>query len=60
MLWLLFLLVWIIGFGVIGLKLFQCDVGSLWFVIIPKSKDLFMIAQRDRGCDSENCDTKII
>jgi hypothetical protein len=48
----LILLVWRIGFGVTGMELVgvmptvqgfvRCDVGSLWLVIIPKSKDLFM------------------
>jgi hypothetical protein len=48
----LILLVWRIGFGVTGMELvgamptFQglvrCDAGSLWLVIIPKSKDRFM------------------
>jgi hypothetical protein len=48
----LILLVWRIGFGVTGLELLgvmpivqgfvRCDVRSLWFVIIPKSKDQFM------------------
>jgi hypothetical protein len=48
----LILLVWRIGFGVIGLELVgamptvqsfaRCDAGSLWLVIIPKSKDRFM------------------
>jgi hypothetical protein len=48
----LILLVWRIGFGVIEMKLVgvmqtvqgfvQCDAGSLWLVIIPKSKDRFM------------------
>jgi hypothetical protein len=48
----LILLVWKIGFGVTGMKFVgvmptvqgfvQCDVGSLWLVIIPKSKDQFM------------------
>jgi hypothetical protein len=46
------LLVWRIGFGVTGLELVgvmpmvqgfvRCDGGSLWLVIIPKSKDRFM------------------
>jgi hypothetical protein len=46
------LLVWRIGFGVTGMELVgamptvqgfvRCDVGSLWLVIIPKSKDRFM------------------
>jgi hypothetical protein len=48
----LILLVWRIGFEVIGMELVdamptvqgfvQCDAGSLWLVIIPKSKDRFM------------------
>jgi hypothetical protein len=48
----LILLVWRIGFGVTGMEfvgviptvqgLIRCDVGSLWIVIIPKSKDWFM------------------
>jgi hypothetical protein len=48
----LILLVWRIGFGVTGMEFvgvmptFQdfvrCDAGSLWLVIIPKSKDRFM------------------
>jgi hypothetical protein len=48
----LILLVWRIGFGVIGMELVgvmpmvqgfvRCDAGSLWLVIIPKSKDRFM------------------
>jgi hypothetical protein len=48
----LILLVWRIGFGVTGMELIgvmltvqgfvRCDVGSLWLVIIPKSKDRFM------------------
>jgi hypothetical protein len=48
----LILLVWRIGFGVTGLEFVgvmptvqgfvQCDAGSLWIVIIPKSKDRFM------------------
>jgi hypothetical protein len=48
----LILLVWRIGFGVTGMELVaavptlqgfvRCDVGSLWLVIIPKSKDRFM------------------
>jgi hypothetical protein len=48
----LILLVWRIGFGVKGMELVgvmptvqgfvQCDAGSLWLVIIPKSKDQFM------------------
>jgi hypothetical protein len=46
------LLVWRIGFGVAGMELVlvmpmvqgfvRCDAGSLWLVIIPKSKDRFM------------------
>jgi hypothetical protein len=46
------LLVWRIGFGVTGMELLgamptvqgfvRCDTGSLWLVIIPKSKDRFM------------------
>jgi hypothetical protein len=46
------LLVWRIGFGVTGMELVsamltvqgfvRCDAGSLWIVIIPKSKDRFM------------------
>jgi hypothetical protein len=46
------LLVWRIGFGVTGMELVGamptvqgfvwCDAGSLWLVIIPKSKDWFM------------------
>jgi hypothetical protein len=46
------LLVWRIGFGVTGMELVGamptvqgfvwCDAGSLWLVIIPKSKDRFM------------------
>jgi hypothetical protein len=46
------LLVWRIGFGVKGMELIGvmptvqgfvwCDAGSLWLVIIPKSKDRFM------------------
>jgi hypothetical protein len=45
----LILLVWRIGFGVTGMELVgvmpmvqvfvRCDAGSLWLVIIPKSKD---------------------
>jgi hypothetical protein len=45
----LILLVWRIGFGVTGMEFFgvmitvqgfvRCDAGSLWLVIIPKSKD---------------------
>jgi hypothetical protein len=48
----LILLVWRIGFGVTGMELVGvmptvegfvwCDVGSLWLVIIPESKDRFM------------------
>jgi hypothetical protein len=48
----LILLVWRIGFGVTGMELVGvmptvqgfvwCDAGSLWLVIIPKSKDRFM------------------
>jgi hypothetical protein len=48
----LILLVWRIGFGVTGMKFVgvmstvqgfvRCDAGSLWLVIIPKSKDWFM------------------
>jgi hypothetical protein len=48
----LILLVWRIGFGVIGMELVgamptvkgfvRCDAGSLWLVVIPKSKDRFM------------------
>jgi hypothetical protein len=48
----LILLVWRIGFGVTGMELVgamptvqgfvRCDAGSLWIVIIPKSKDRFM------------------
>jgi hypothetical protein len=48
----LILLVWRIGFGVTGMELVGvmpmvqgfvwCDAGSLWLVIIPKSKDWFM------------------
>jgi hypothetical protein len=48
----LILLVWRIGFGVTGMELVgamptvqgfvRCDDGSLWIVIIPKSKDRFM------------------
>jgi hypothetical protein len=48
----LILLVWRIGFGVTGIEFVgvmptvqgfvQCDAGSLWLVIIPKSKDRFM------------------
>jgi hypothetical protein len=46
------LLVWRIGFGVTGMELVGvmptvqgfvwCGAGSLWLVIIPKSKDRFM------------------
>jgi hypothetical protein len=45
-------MVWRIGFGVTGMELvgvmpmvrgsLRCDAGSLWLVIIPKSKDRFM------------------
>jgi hypothetical protein len=45
-------LVWRIGFGVTGMEFVGvmttvqgfvwCDAGSLWLVIIPKSKDRFM------------------
>jgi hypothetical protein len=48
----LILLVWRIGFGVMGMELVgvipmvqgfvRCDAGSLWLVIIAKSKDRFM------------------
>jgi hypothetical protein len=48
----LILLVWRIGFGVTGMELVGamptvqgfvwCVAGSLWLVIIPKSKDRFM------------------
>jgi hypothetical protein len=48
----LILLVWRIGFGVKEMELVgvmptvqgfvRCDAGSLWLVIIPKSKDRFM------------------
>jgi hypothetical protein len=48
----LILLVWRIGFGVTGMELVgvmpivqgfvRCDAGSLWIVIIPKSKDRFI------------------
>jgi hypothetical protein len=48
----LILLVWRIGFWVTGMEFFgamptvqgfvRCDAGSLWIVIIPKSKDRFM------------------
>jgi hypothetical protein len=44
--------VWRIGFGVMRMELVcvmptvqgfvRCDAGSLWLVIIPKSKDRFM------------------
>jgi hypothetical protein len=47
----LILLVWRIGFGVTEMELVavmptvqgfvRCDAGSLWLVIIPKSKDRF-------------------
>jgi hypothetical protein len=46
------LLVWRIGFGVTGMEFVgvmptvhgfvRCDAGSLWIVIIPKSKERFM------------------
>jgi hypothetical protein len=46
------LLEWRIGFGVTGMEFVGvmptvqgfvwCDAGSLWLVIIPKSKDRFM------------------
>jgi hypothetical protein len=46
------LLVWRIGFGVTGMELVgvtptvqgfvRCDAGSLWLVIMPKSKDRFI------------------
>jgi hypothetical protein len=49
---LLILLVWRIGFGVMGMTFVcvmptvqgfvRCDAESLWIVIIPKSKDRFM------------------
>jgi hypothetical protein len=49
---LLILLVRRIGFGVTGMEFVglmptvqgfvRCDAGSLWIVIIPKSKDMFM------------------
>jgi hypothetical protein len=49
----LILLVWRIGFGVTGTEFVgvmptvqgfvRCDAGSLWLVIIPKSKDRFMV-----------------
>jgi hypothetical protein len=48
----LILLVWRIGFEITGMELVGvvptvqgfvwCDAGSLWLVIIPKSKDWFM------------------
>jgi hypothetical protein len=48
----LILLVWRIGFGVMGMEhvgvmpmvqgFVRCDAGSLWLVIILKSKDRFM------------------
>jgi hypothetical protein len=48
----LILLVWRTGFGVTGMEFVgempmvqgfvRCDAGSLWLVIIPKSKDRFM------------------
>jgi hypothetical protein len=48
----LILLVWRIGFGVTGMELVgampmvqgfvRCDAGSLWLLIIPKSKDQFI------------------
>jgi hypothetical protein len=48
----LILLVWRIGFGVMGMELVDvmltvqgfvwCDAGSLWLVIIPKYKDRFV------------------
>jgi hypothetical protein len=48
----LILLVWRIGFGVTGMTpvgvmptvqgFVRCDAGSMWLVIIPKSKDRFM------------------
>jgi hypothetical protein len=48
----LILLVWRIGFGMIGMEFLgvmptvqgfvRCDAGRLWLVIIPKSKDWFM------------------
>jgi hypothetical protein len=48
----LILLVWKIGFGVTGMEMVgvmptvqgfvRCDAGSLWIVIMPKSKDRFM------------------
>jgi hypothetical protein len=48
----LILLVWRIGFGVMGMEFVgvmptvqgfvRCDAGSLWLVIITKSKDRFV------------------
>jgi hypothetical protein len=48
----LILLVWRIGFGVTGIELVgvmptvqgfvRCDDGSLWLIIMPKSKNRFM------------------
>jgi hypothetical protein len=48
----LILLVWRIGFGETGMELVgvmptvqgfvRCDAGSLWLVIIPKSKNRFI------------------
>jgi hypothetical protein len=48
----LIILVWRIGFGVAGMEFVgvmptvqgfvRCDAGSLWLVMIPKSKDRFM------------------
>jgi hypothetical protein len=48
----LILLVWRIGFGVTGIEFVgvmpmvqgfvRCDAGSMWIVIIPKSKGQFM------------------
>jgi hypothetical protein len=48
----LILLVWRIGFGVTGMELVgvtptvqgfvRCYAGSMWLVIIPKSKDWFV------------------
>jgi hypothetical protein len=48
----LILLVWRLGFGVTEMEFIgvmptvqgfvRCDAGSLWIVIIPKSKDRFM------------------
>jgi hypothetical protein len=48
----LILLLWRIGFGVMGMEFVgvmstvqgfvRCDAGSLWIVIIPKSKNRFM------------------